>query len=158
MGPCTSTYSLIRSWLSPPCKNLPHVHFHCAAAGRRPCWEGAWCTYSGSLNPLMSSEQAQSLQRSGRRMCVVSFSNPDKNCNFIMQSSPFLKFVATIIYFLFLHVSVSYMHTLEICPYCGTFVNKQLDGWAIIWHMWLGYQLHELQCLFTELVKCGSLS
>lgn len=78
-GPCTSTYSRIQSWPSPPCRNPPHVHCHCAAASRHPCLEGAWCTYSGSLSPLTSSEQAPSPRRSGRQNAnFPNFSSTEK--------------------------------------------------------------------------------
>lgn len=66
VGLCMSTCSQIRSWQFPLCRSPPHVRCRSAAAGRRPYLEGAWCTYSGSLSPLMSSEQALSRQRSGR--------------------------------------------------------------------------------------------
>lgn len=69
-GLCTSTYSLIQSWPSPLCRSPPHVHCHSSSADMHPCSEGAWCTYSGSLNLLMSCEQARSLRKSERNNVI----------------------------------------------------------------------------------------
>lgn len=63
-APCTSTCSRCRSWRSPPCRSPPRGRCRSAAAGRRPCSAGAWCTCSGSRSPRTSSGPAPSPRRS----------------------------------------------------------------------------------------------
>lgn len=98
VGQCTNTYSQTQSWLSPQCKNLPPVHFHSAAADRHPCSEDAWCTCSGSLNPLTSSGRARSLQRSGRQngSCPMFTSKRKKVFCFFEVTILFLSFLNVI--------------------------------------------------------------
>lgn len=116
MGPCTSTYSRIRSSPSPPCRNLPHVHCRSAAAGRRPCLEAAWCTCSGSLNPLTSSEQAHSLQRSGRQ---------NVNCPiFKSKEVIFLLFCCHYSFHVCIYVHVSQTHEVEMSVVTGYYCKQ----------------------------------